>query len=113
MPIKSKLETLPNNIKDVLIEKALSKEGYQSISDFLNIQHGIKAGKSVSWRFCKATRDKYGVLVALGMPIKEIIKNRPLIDALGVEQVKQQLVAKLAEKSPLLFAYLDDKEGKQ
>lgn len=113
MSTRSKIETLPDDIKDALIEKAFSNEGYQSMSDFLNNNHNIKAGRSVIWRFCKATRDKYGVLAALGMPIKEIINNRPLIDALGVEQVKQQLLAKLAEKIPSLFTYLDDKAGNQ
>lgn len=113
MAERSTLDQLPEAIKDELIAKLLTGETYTVIRQWLDKQHGINSSKSKVARYGKATRDKYGALVDMGMPIKEIIKHRQQIEALGIEQVRQQLIAKLTEKNGPMFAYLDDKEDKQ
>jgi hypothetical protein len=111
MAKKSKLQYLDNDIKNNLIEKILKKDcSYQETTEWLLERHGIKMSKTLVSRLGKDTRDKYSALVDLGMPIKEIVKHRHKIEALGVEQVKQQLLAKLTEKNGDMFAYLGKKE---
>lgn len=105
------IDSFPDAIKDELIEKVLERKTQRAIVNWLFQAHGITCSKSAISRFCKPISDKFFVLVNLGMPIKEIVKHRPQIEALGVEQVKQQLLDKLAEKTGSLFAYLDETEG--
>jgi hypothetical protein len=113
MATLSKLDTLPGIIKDELIEKILIGESYQHVAEWLTKQNAVSINKRGLERFGKATRDKFGVLVKLGMPINEIVKHRLQIEALGVERVAQQLLDKLAEKNGHMFAYLDEKEAGQ
>jgi hypothetical protein len=110
MATLSKLDTLPGIIKDELIEKILIGESYQHVAEWLTKQNAISINKRGLERFGKAARDKFGVLVKLGMPIKEIVKHRLQIEALGVERVAQQLLDKLVEKNGQMFAYLDEME---
>ena len=105
----SKLASLSDDIKDDLTYKVLRREhGYKEISQWLRQQHGQNISKTTVARFGKPLRDRFFPLIKLGMPIETIVKNRSLIDAMGVEQVKQNLLAKLAEKNSSLFSYLDD-----
>lgn len=113
MATPSKLDTLPRAIKDEFIKKCLMRENTQAITDWLNNHHGIKTSKTAVFRFAKAAREQFGGLIALGMPIEEIIKHRLQIEALGVERVAQQILDKLAEKNGSILAYLDKTEASQ
>ena len=113
MAKQPKLDQLPKAIKNKLIEKNLAGESYSKITEWLNEQQLKKISRAAIYAYGKNIRAKYSILIDLGMPIKEIIKHKPQIDALGVEQAKQQLLAKLAEKNGPLFAYLDKTEGAQ
>jgi Mg2+/Co2+ transporter CorB len=110
MAALSKLDTLPRVIKDEFIKKCLMRENTQAITDWLNNHHGIKTSKTSVARVAKAWRDEFGILIDLGMPIDEIIKHRRQIEALGVDQVAQQILDKLAEKNGSILAYLDKTE---
>jgi hypothetical protein len=91
----------------------LAGETYLAVRQWLDKQHAIKPSSSTIGRYGKATRDRFSALVVMGMPIKEIIKHRQQIEVLGIESVRQQLLAKLTEKNGPLFAYLDDREVQQ
>ncbi|MGZ8236547.1 MAG: hypothetical protein ACXW00_00805 [Methylobacter sp.] len=109
MPVLSKIDSIPNAIKDELIKKVLiGSERYEDIANWLLEKHGVKASRSSVWRFGKNTNVKFKRLVNLGMPINEIVKHRRQIEALGIEVVAQQLLDKLTEKNGQMFAYLDE-----
>lgn len=109
----SKLHILPGAIKDEFIKKCLMRENTQAITDWLNNRPGIRTSKTAVFRFAKAAREQFGGLIALGMPIEEIIKHRLQIEALGVERVEQQILDKLDEKNGSILTYLDKAEAGQ
>lgn len=76
MPRKSQLSGLPNAIREELLTRILERgHTFEEIAEWLAQKQSEKISKSTLGRIGKATRDKYGVLVVLGMPIKEIIKT--------------------------------------
>lgn len=113
MAKRSILDQLPGIITNELIEKLLTGEPYSAVRQWLDKQHGIKKSRSNVSRYGKATRDKFSMLVDLGMPIAEIVKHRQQIEALGIEQARRQLLNELTERNEPIFAYLGNKVGKQ
>lgn len=107
--MQSKINPLPGHIKDELIKKLLAGETFAIIRQWLAKSHGIKISYSSIGRYGKATRNKFSVLVCLGMPIDEIVKHRQQIEALGIEQTRQQLLNELTERNGPIFAYLGKK----
>lgn len=107
------IDTLPEDIKKGLFSMILERKHYCDISQWLNEAHGVQYSKSALQRLGKPTQDKYAPLIAFGMPIGVIVQNRLTIEALGVAQVAQSLLDKLAENPAGLFAYLDQQGGGQ
>ncbi|MEI6069376.1 MAG: hypothetical protein WCP96_18730 [Methylococcaceae bacterium] len=104
------LAKLPAPIQDELITRILS--GFFPLDElvqWLLDTHGINAGRSATWRYSKATRDKFERLVKFGMPVTHLVKNRCLIEAQGIANIERELMKRLTEKSGCLYAYLDEK----
>jgi hypothetical protein len=114
MPETIKSRRLKEPAYSEFFEKVLSGElTYKAILKWLKSQHNISISTTTVSRLGKAINDKYAPLIKLGMPIKTIVEQRYQIEALGVEQVKQQLIKKLTENGASLFAYLTEKGGGQ
>lgn len=111
MPNPPIINTLPGSVKNALIGKLLAREGYQKISEWLRQAHDIKLSRTSLQRIGKPLQDHYSPLLALGMPIAEIVKHLPQIDAMGIEQARQALLDKLNAKNGDPFAYLDQMEN--
>ncbi|WP_394752656.1 hypothetical protein [Crenothrix sp.] len=105
---KSTAELFPEHVQSALIEQVLLREKTnQEISNWLLKVHKINMPKTNVYRYGKVFIDKYDCLVQLGMPPKIIVANILQIEALGIDQVKKELVAKLTDRGRL-FSYLDD-----
>ncbi len=116
MTFRKKFYQLPDAIRVAFIAKLLARESYRDISQWLSQQHGITVSAMTIQRISKHLLALYlpmTPLIELGMPIKEIVKNRIRIEVIGIGQVKQVLIDKLTEKDGELFAYLDKPEGEQ
>lgn len=104
----TKFDRLPEPLKTELLAQMLAGEPFQDVSLWLQHCHGVGMGKSTLGRLGITIRAHYAPLLALGMPPHEIALNRAVIDAMGVEAARQQLLAKLAERAGGLFGYLDE-----
>ncbi len=113
MPPHAKLDTLPKAVKDEIIKRILSRESYEAIHNWLLEQHRIEISAMALNRSCKPIFDAFIELVDRGMPIEEVIKNRPKIEAIGIDEVKRLLIEKLTENPGSLFAYLDEPKAGQ
>ncbi|MDP2901636.1 MAG: helix-turn-helix domain-containing protein [Methylovulum sp.] len=108
MPRPAVINTLPAPVKNALIGKLLARERYHAISEWLSQAHGVTLSTSALQRIGKPLQDNYAPLLALGgMPIAEIVRHWRQIDAIGIEQARQELLEKLNAKNGGPFAYLD------
>jgi hypothetical protein len=119
MDIFLNINQLPDALKDELIRRLLSSDTFEDTTDWLHgeFYRAIFAPSYqalINWRGVEnSTLGAYCFGLELGVKFSEIITLRRQIEALGIESVRQKLLAKLTEKKCHLFALLGDREGKQ
>ncbi len=90
MKTRSKLESLPANIKAELVERILKEsDTYEELSKWLNQSHGYTHSKSAIGRFAQAVKLMRSGLVDLGMSPATLAAHADQLEKLGALLVQR------------------------
>lgn len=106
MKTRSKLESLPANIKAELVERILKEsDTYEELSKWLNQSHGHIHSKSAIGKFAQAVKLMRSGLVDLGMSPATVAAKADQLEKLGALLVQRELLNKrIDEMQRAIFA---------